>query len=629
MIIYQKSNNINPIDNDTIPNNQLKIETNFQNNKKFEAGKYEDDSLLVIKSYCHNLKSNEDYAHNNINPEDNEQTLNLDKNGDFELFSITPKLHVLKSNDQYDMSDIDQKAHCKQTNPFQIKNNNIEVNQDSQLLQPGGEILAPIKEKEKFLANRKRIQNYFLSFKNFVLSIYALIKTRIITFVWIIISAIALTSFFLTVYLLILRYQFNYPITDIVDFIESITENIKQPPWIDIIIPSANYCPPEFSLTNFGYWVGTISGCYYPKDARVVPGNCLYKDKSLINIPFRDSIILTKWKNTSFCIKTAEDYYFSLKCDSGYIQCSPGLCYNSNESCPITNIIFTNQNYSPDLITTKLEISSNKNKQFVYFEKKIGAQPVFNLKHSFYGVLCYNKAKKPLEKIYYNLMKNHATGCGDSGFDPQSSIIDSDIEKQFYLSNNLNWSNNQLPNYDIITIQRIALLVQQKKYELSNYVTDLSSLKIIQNSMDDILTDFVNYDYYLNIMSVVSASFHIFIFVILVFCRIISCCGYEKIIYMPINLMILAVIPDAICFSLLEILKISLSDFDKEILKLRSSNYFVDDIINQTFSQLFIIFDILNYQFFICYLIFIISSAVIILPFIYFLCYVIMSMRII
>ena len=207
--------------------------------------------------------------------------------------------------------------------------------------------------------------------------------------------------------------------------------------------------------------------------------------------------------------------------------------------------------------------------------------------------------------------------------------LPSDIEKQFYLSNNLNWFNNQLPNYDVITIQRIVLLVQQKKYELSNYTTDLSSLKILQNSMDNILTDYVNYDYYLNIMSIVSATFHIFIFAILILCRMISCCGYEKIMYMPIILMVLAVIPDTICFSLLGNLKIRLSDYDQDILKLRSSNYFLDDIINETFSQLFIIFDILNYQFFICSIIFIISSAIIILPFIYFLCHVIMSMRII
>ena len=98
---------------------------------------------------------------------------------------------------------------------------------------------------------------------------------------------------------------------------------------------------------------------------------------------------------------------------------------------------------------------------------------------------------------------------------------------------------------------------------------------------------------------------------------------------MPIVLMILTIIPDIICFSRLVIIKKSLLDFDQEILKLRGLNYFVDVIINEAFSKLFIIFDMLNYEFFICYMIFIISSTIIILPFVFFICYIIMSMRII
>ena len=234
----------------------------------------------------------------------------------------------------------------------------------------------------------------------------------------------------------------NMDINIIGNGITSAMNSIKAAPWMDIqILDIPISCPNEYKLVDMGVWPGTQTGCisYGSESPNVHSGNCTPEIESLPyeNIDQIDPIILKKWKGYSFCVRFAQDYYYAQQCKDGYVQCSYGICYNKNESCPISNIFITNEDFIPDSMTIKSSISMNNNVKWLYYKKELKASPIINIDHSFYDLPCYDKSRKPLEIQYYPLIKKYGKGCGTLGLDPKSSIVDFDIEKSFYSLNGL------------------------------------------------------------------------------------------------------------------------------------------------------------------------------------------------
>ena len=221
----------------------------------------------------------------------------------------------------------------------------------------------------------------------------------------------------------------------------SAVNNIKAAPWMDIIPVDSLLCPKGYILTSMGVWPGTQTGCisYGSEFPNIHNGNCDPKMDILPyeNIDQTDSIILNKWKRYSFCVRFAYDYYYAPKCKDGYIQCSFGICYSANESCPISKIFITNEDFVPGSTTTKTSISTNNNGKWLYYKKELRASPIVKIDYTFYNLPCFDKSTKPLEIQYYPLIKNYGKGCGILGLNSGSSIIDFDIEKSFYSLNGL------------------------------------------------------------------------------------------------------------------------------------------------------------------------------------------------
>ena len=418
----------------------------------------------------------------------------------------------------------------------------------------------------------------------------------------------------ITVVFLISRINHNtMDLNYIGNGITSAIHSIKAVPWMDIrILDDPLSCPKEYILVDMGAWPGTQTGCisYGSEYPNIHTGNCNPEIDSLPyeNIDQIDKILLTKWKGYSFCVRFAQDYYYAQQCRDGYVQCSSGICYNKNESCPISNIFITNEDFVPDSMTTKTSISMDDNVKWLYYKKELKASPIIDIDHSFYNLPCYDKSRKPLEIQYYPLIKNFGKGCGILGLDPKSSIIDFDIEKSFYSSNNLNWFYHKLPGYINIIKNRTVFLSQQSKVKLNQSATNPTCYHLKDISFDKLSMEyFENFDFFLSLMSIFYGVFHLITALLALLSAILLYYGDDHLIIVPVIFSVLTALLDIICFFNLLNAHSKLEPFIRLLLDIQINRCFDDNIINNFFFEFSTLYVGIYYQYILSMVIFICS----------------------
>jgi hypothetical protein len=249
-------------------------------------------------------------------------------------------------------------------------------------------------------------------------------------------------------------------IGNVAEVLAAINLNAKLAPWIDVVQSISTTCPSGYTAATVGTWEGTVDGCdkFFTGLKR---GKCGRKEHDP-KINAIAAIDLLYWKAQILCIKQTSDYYSAPTCNVGYIQCSPGMCYNAVSGCPITNLTMTTADYIPDPSMIQVTGATGTNKW--YIKRENGSLPIVRLQVTFGNLPCLQTSKVPDNTSTYILAKVNQQGCGQLGVYPHNHVVDTDVEFNLYQSNKLDLITVKLPNYAAFTWQRIAVLVSQKKF---------------------------------------------------------------------------------------------------------------------------------------------------------------------
>ena len=482
------------------------------------------------------------------------------------------------------------------------------------------------KKKSKINAKTRRIRNYFNAFKLICTQANLCIKQNFINeqrfkdcaHYWITFSIIANVFGCVAITIALIASRINHldiNVNHMGDRINSTITSIQAATWMDIEILNASSCPQGYVLANMGAWPGTIPGCisYNSTPPMIQSGVCDSVNGSLTEqtISPLDSIILNKWKGHSFCVRLAQDYYFAPQCKAGYVQCSFGMCYNEKEFCPISNIFITNEDFIPDLATTKINMSINNNGEWLYYKNEFQAPPIVGIGHSFYRVPC-NTYNSSLEMEDYPLIQNNGNRCET----PQNSIIDIDIEKSFYSSNSLDWLYDKLPGYINTTSSRLVFLNQQSKIQFNQSVKNLICYNYT-NFDENGTKNFINFDYYINIITITYGILHFSVLILVGITLIMIYHGHEYFLTITAIFSGLVIIPDTICFTLLQNARLKAKPYIEMILNIEKNMCFDDIFVNNIFLDFSNFYTIINYEYILCIAIFLCSMAIVI-PFIFF-----------
>jgi hypothetical protein len=248
-------------------------------------------------------------------------------------------------------------------------------------------------------------------------------------------------------------------------------------------------------------------GCYKSGDDHFFQGKCKttgkhateYNDSKWIEYDSRPAMNLNYWKSRIFCLKysTYPLYTSTSTCQPGYLLCSPNLCYLSSEGCPITYINVSSVNYAPQANTTQSSsIDGNLN---LYYRKDVGQNPIVSLAASFGGTACLdNGMTSNSNQSPYVLSTDQSSHCEQFGTHPQSSIVDFDVEFNWYNYNMMQWILGYYRGYGLYTQTRTAFLVSKSKLPLNSITvcqnTDFGELLSIGTTLSNFqafATDFV------------------------------------------------------------------------------------------------------------------------------------------
>jgi len=302
-----------------------------------------------------------------------------------------------------------------------------------------------------------------------------------------------------------------------------------------------------------------------------------------------DPVEMNFWKGALLCAKPASDYYAATTCRAGYIQCSPGWCYNSTYGCPITNITVFRGLYPTDANTSVVSLN---NMDYLYFRKDFGLSPIISIDVGVGGVPCTDKNNAPYTEFNYPLLSDLNDGCKRFGSYPQSFVIDYQLQYDLMTSNLFTMiAMNFLPNYTNITMVNTAYLTGQPRFVFQNNTSACLNLISAKPSFD--VSDLEFFDYYTYVVSIVYACFHIVACTFGTPCYFFSLVNVvtrrernEVALFSSLLSFFTQTIPDIVIFALLMIYYDNAQPFIRLITNLAAQNCFVENMLNDVITDI-------------------------------------------
>jgi len=223
-----------------------------------------------------------------------------------------------------------------------------------------------------------------------------------------------------------------------------INQNLAKPPIKDLRFTSGE-CPQGFEQESLGVWPGIIDPYYK-------------HSQTDINV----------WKGKKVCISRLKDYFYHKQCQKGYKICGPGLCANSQEKCPITNLTKVE---SPNFSEQDEVIEYM---QGIYFkiERKIDSLPLVIIQYSTGKHPCYAKDWSPNYPSFLD-NPNKMEGCTLYGQDKDAYILDSTYIDYLFQENGLENKYKQDPDYNSdIVLEPVILAVRRRIEVHQSCITD-------------------------------------------------------------------------------------------------------------------------------------------------------------
>jgi hypothetical protein len=200
---------------------------------------------------------------------------------------------------------------------------------------------------------------------------------------------------------------------------------------------------------SLGTWRATNAGCYCPTlntyEARV----CLTSEASVCqNITATPETETFTWNGDRFCMKRLTNFIRTAgSCPSGYTKCGDLICVPSTGPCPITDVQIrastaaTPVGYQSRSLTFERKLvfanSATSNTQFVQFSYDTQS-PCLNWN-------AFNTRTNGLSNVLER--EDHAAGCLEFGVDAESSALDTRIESDYDIFNNLDTIYANVPGY--------------------------------------------------------------------------------------------------------------------------------------------------------------------------------------
>jgi len=202
----------------------------------------------------------------------------------------------------------------------------------------------------------------------------------------------------------------------------SVSKTMNDAPISDIFV-TVNECPHDFEMITLGHWPGTVHGCYYPSEHKIVKGQCAEHTTDGVGVNAMPARPLYKWRGKKFCIKRFEDYEINVTspCREGYKKCAGYLCIPEDQRCPITSIKI----YAEEPTTTEEEYAGeSEGTKSVSIQRRDGDEPIIDFHLSVDGYPCLDLSSIPYRPNSYPLLNIPPVGCG-YGENNEAKLIDS------------------------------------------------------------------------------------------------------------------------------------------------------------------------------------------------------------
>ena len=255
----------------------------------------------------------------------------------------------------------------------------------------------------------------------------------------------------LAIIVALLVYHFgnkDVTLTSVGGALEYMGENLSADPILELRVKDdTGSCDSGYDAMFLGTWPGTVAGCDCPI-AGLKKGTCHKSGKHAsdtfcTDISPRSSIDMINWGGSYWCVKKAKlgtQYTRSVTCDTGFRECSPGICVLSTLNCPVTKVEIQSSG------TYKLRVGTNR---YVVTTSTSGDSPVVDLIITPNDIPCFsNDYYAAGSTSPYKLINENEKGCSKYGLDDYSFQIDSMTQDTLFDQNDFPSKVMDLPDYD-------------------------------------------------------------------------------------------------------------------------------------------------------------------------------------
>jgi len=256
----------------------------------------------------------------------------------------------------------------------------------------------------------------------------------------------------LAIIIALLVYHFgnkDVTLTSVAGALEYMGENLSADPILELRVKDdTGSCDSGYHSMLLGTWPGTVAGCDCPITG-LKKGTCNKSGKHptdllCTDIYPRSSIDMVDWGGSYWCVKKAKlgtQYTRSVTCDTGFRECSPGICVLSSLNCPVTKVEVQSSG------TYKMRVGTNK---YVVTTSTQGDDPVVDLIITPNDIPCFsNDYYAAGSTTPYKLINENEKGCSKYGSDNKNSFkIDKMTQDTLFDQNDFPSKVMNLPDYD-------------------------------------------------------------------------------------------------------------------------------------------------------------------------------------